>query len=41
MPPNEALKWTSARYMEVIVVDCLASAAAGQHLLAGESSLAA
>ena len=38
---NESLKWTSADIVEVIVVGWLASAAANQHVLAGEQSLAA
>lgn len=40
MQSNESLKWTSARFMEVIRVDRLARFAEDQHCLAGESSLA-
>jgi hypothetical protein len=40
-PPNETLKWTSAGIVEVIMVEWLARYADDQHVLAGESSLAA
>ena len=41
MLPNETLKRTSARTMEVIVVERLAIASRIRHRLAGERSLAA